>query len=120
MDPDVSVVIATHNRPGGLATLLRALEAQTLDSGRFEVVVVDDGSDPPVRLPDGVRILRHDVPQGPGPARNTGGRAAHPPLVAFTDDDCTPAPGWLAALVQAANGDDDVVVQGPLVPPPGA
>jgi GT2 family glycosyltransferase len=36
--------------------------------------------------------------------------------VAFLDDDCVPAPGWLAALLAAAAGDDDVIVQGPVAP----
>jgi GT2 family glycosyltransferase len=35
---------------------------------------------------------------GPAAARNTGAAAAKGSLLAFTDDDCTPDPGWLSAL----------------------
>jgi glycosyltransferase involved in cell wall biosynthesis len=117
MDPEVSVVIPTHDRPAGLAAALAALRAQDLDPARFEVIVVDDGSSPPARA-DGVRLLRHEAARGPAAARNTGWRAARAPLVAFTDDDCTPTAGWLSALLGAAGG-ERVVVQGPIAPPPG-
>jgi len=121
MDPLVSVVVPTRNRPHGLDALLAALRAQTLGAGRFEVILVDDGSQPPAGAPpDGLslRVLRHDHARGPGAARNTGWRAARAPLVAFTDDDCTPAPEWLAALAEAAAGEAAVIVQGPVSPPP--
>ena len=38
---------------------------------------------------------------GPAAARNAGWRAAHGPIIAFTDDDCIPDPGWLKAGVPA-------------------
>lgn len=79
---------------------------------RFEVLVVDDGS------ADGTReVLQRLVDDaagrldlrplhlarnvGPATARNVGWRAARAPLIAFTDDDCTPQPGWVAALARA-------------------
>jgi len=94
------------------------------------VVIVDDAS-PDDSSPDGpaaalerlsatarIRILalRQDRNAGPAAARNRGWRAGHGALVAFTDDDCTPTPGWLAALV-AGFADADVV-QGRTAPDP--
>src|SRR5690606_30571680 len=38
---------------------------------------------------------------GPAAARNVGWRAARCEVVAFTDDDCIPDPGWLAAGTRA-------------------
>lgn len=45
----------------------------------------------------GVRYLRCDV-AGASLARNAGVAAASHDVVAFTDDDCCPQPGWAAAL----------------------
>jgi len=39
------VVVPTYRRSDRIARLIGALEAQTLDSSRFEVLVVDNGSD---------------------------------------------------------------------------
>ena len=111
----VSVVVATRDRPERLAALLSSLSAQTLRS--FEVVVVDDGSVkelPP--LPSFARLIRHEHPLGPSAARNAGWQAADTALIAFTDDDCVPEPRWLAALVAAAR--PGALVQGSVAPQP--
>jgi GT2 family glycosyltransferase len=42
---------------------------------------------------------------GPAAARNAGWRAARGAAVAFTDDDCVPDPGWLAAGVAEFEAD---------------
>jgi glycosyltransferase involved in cell wall biosynthesis len=47
--PSFSVVVPTRNGPGQLAECLASLAAQDYPADRFEVVVVDDGSDPPIR-----------------------------------------------------------------------
>ena len=104
----ITVVVPTHGRPGAAARVVRALDAQQLPDGeQFDVIVVDDGSpvaveiDFEVRTAASVRVLRQER-QGPAAARNAGTEAAHGALVAFIDDDCEPAPGWLAALLKAA------------------
>lgn len=119
MPPEISVVIPTHDRPGGLARLLAALGRQTLAPERFEVLVVDDGSTVPAQARGDApaRIIRHQRPRGPAAARNSGWRHATAPLVAFIDDDCTPAEGWLDGLLAAADG-AGVVIQGRVLPMP--
>ncbi len=113
--------MASHERPGGLGELLAALRSQTLPSERFEVIVVDDGSGDATRAvleqeaSRGVLRLRtrhHDRPRGPAAARNSGWRMAAAPLVAFTDDDCVPAPTWLLAGVGAAAAHPAAIIQG--------
>jgi glycosyltransferase involved in cell wall biosynthesis len=124
--PDVSVVVPTRNRPQGLSTLITALAGQDLARERFEVIVVDDGSDvtgtppPEGELAPGLslRLLRHGAPRGPAAARNTGWRAAAGRLIAFTDDDCRPAPRWLCALLDAWGGAPELIVQGRTEPAP--
>jgi GT2 family glycosyltransferase len=101
----VSVVIPTHGRHASLARCLAGLAAQTLPREMFEVVVSDDGSATPVaptveafadRM--NVRVVRR-ARGGPAAARNDGARHARGQLIAFTDDDCIPAPNWLETLV---------------------
>ena len=123
--PDVSVHVATYRRPGFLAGLIARLEAQTLDAARFEVVIVDDCSGDETwtvltelvarsRLRLAARRLRRN--QGPAAARNAAVAMSHGALLAFTDDDCLPSPGWLSELLTAATDAD--VVQGRTEPDP--
>jgi glycosyltransferase involved in cell wall biosynthesis len=44
LEPELSVVLATHNRRELLVRCLESLSAQEADPGRFEVIVADDGS----------------------------------------------------------------------------
>lgn len=71
-----------------------------------EVVVVDDGSDPPVTLADrhaSVRVVRREASGGPAAARNAGVAAlgSGVELVAFCDADDAWTPGSLAPRVRA-------------------
>jgi GT2 family glycosyltransferase len=115
------VVIATRRRESRLAFALEALAEQTLPHDRFEVVVVrSEAPGPKAEAPDGVDVRFLPGPPDAGPAenRNIGWPATAAPLVAFTDDDCRPAPGWLAALVEARERHPDAILQGPTRPDP--
>ena len=48
----------------------------------------------------------------PARQRNLGWRAARAPVVAFTDDDCRADPGWVAAMLAAAEAHPGAIVQG--------
>lgn len=101
--PAVSVIIPTLDRPAALQRCIDALAMQTLPPDRFEVIVVDNGSRPPVRpeLPANGCLLRCSTP-GSYAARNAGLAAAGSTWVAFTDDDCAPAPEWLERALESA------------------
>jgi glycosyltransferase involved in cell wall biosynthesis len=91
-----SVVVPTRDRPEKLRRCLAAL------GGAHEVVVVDDGSRAAASVAEvvaaaGARLVRLEG-RGPAAARNAGARAAAGEVVCFTDDDCEPGPGWVAAL----------------------
>ncbi|GAB2932780.1 mycofactocin biosynthesis glycosyltransferase MftF [Rhodococcus aerolatus] len=102
--PDrVTVVVPVRDNPTGVGRLLDALAG----SGVARVVVVDDGSTPPLALPPHdlpTTVLRHDRSRGPAAARNTGTVAADTEWVAFLDSDVVPRPGWLELLL--AHGAD--------------
>lgn len=122
--PDVSVHIATYRRPAFLPELLACLEVQTLPAPRFEVVIVDDGSDDDTWsvlseqvARSGLRLAAlHTENRGAAAARNAAVTVSHGELLAFTDDDCLPSPRWLDSLVRAAGGVD--LVQGRTEPDP--
>lgn len=118
-------MIPTHARETRLAFALEALAAQSLPAADFEVVVVRAaGAEGPLaKAPQGlnVRFLESEE-RGPVPQRNAGWRAAEAPLVAFVDDDCRAAAGWLQALLGAAEREGapeaDVILQGRTEPDP--
>jgi GT2 family glycosyltransferase len=125
--PHVSIVIATFNRDRRLQRLLDGLRVQTLRSETFEIVVVDDASTDrtthvlAAELERGeldLRIISHRVNMGRAHAREQGWRQARAPLVAFTDDDCVPTPGWLEAGLAACEGQPGAIVQGRTEPDP--
>jgi GT2 family glycosyltransferase/peptidoglycan/xylan/chitin deacetylase (PgdA/CDA1 family) len=90
---EISVVIATYNRASRLGRCLAALEKQTLDPERFEVVLVDDGSEDatPAFLAAYAGPLRlrseRQANRGAGAARNRGIEVAAAPYCLFIDDD---------------------------------
>jgi glycosyltransferase involved in cell wall biosynthesis len=118
----VSVVVASHGRQLRLRWLLNALEEQTLERGRWDLVVVHDyDADTARRVIEGHPLsaagtLRHVAIEpgtgSPSRQRNIGWQAALGGLIAFTDDDCRPEPEWLEALLAAAGRSPGAVVQG--------
>jgi glycosyltransferase involved in cell wall biosynthesis len=105
--PFISVIVPAHNRQKPLQALLARLEQQDYPTDRFEIIVVDDGStDGTADLlrqsaaESRLQLLRQ-ARQGPGAARNAGAQIARGEVLAFTDSDCLPEPGWLSALARA-------------------
>jgi glycosyltransferase involved in cell wall biosynthesis len=99
----VSVVIPTYNRLTPLRRCLDALAKQRIESGAFEVIVVDDGSETDVarslsdlQLPFRLTVLR-EANAGPGAARNRGVHVASGRYCLFLDDDVLPERNLVAA-----------------------
>lgn len=125
--PFISVIVPVFNDPERLRLCLAALERQSWPESAYEVLVVDNGSTPPTIIPPDAfphaRVLREPIP-GVGRARVTGMRAARGEVIAFTDQDCLPAPDWLARGVAAlgapgvglVGGRIEVVAQDPARP----
>src|SRR5437764_13445933 len=108
-----SIVIPTRQRLGYLEVALASIAPQSVHA-RAEVVVVDDGG-PSVEAADlaqrfGARYEPHAQPLGLNAARNTGVERSSGDLVVFVDDDIRAAPGWLAALIDAAQKHPQVEV----------
>jgi cellulose synthase/poly-beta-1,6-N-acetylglucosamine synthase-like glycosyltransferase len=99
IEPRVSVVVPTCERPVQLERCLAALAAQSLPREEYEVIVVDDA-----------------CRAGPAAARNRGWRRARAPIVAFTADDSEPEPDWLKQGLAAFGENVDAVCGSILAP----
>ena len=93
--PELSVVVATFRRRRTLETTLQRLADQTMPSGRYEVIVVDDGSDDGTgemvesftrRAPYSLRYYVH-ANRGPGYSQNRGIREAAGEITLLLPDD---------------------------------
>ena len=68
-----------------------------------DVLVVDDGSAPPLATDPGARVIRLAANRGPAAARNAGLAEVTTPLVAFVDTDVDLDDGWLQPLLAHFN-----------------
>lgn len=113
---EVSVIVPIYNAATIIDGLLDALDVQTLDAARYEVVLVDDASTDGTpdliirKLTPGARarfhLVRQPVNGGPAAARNAGLAVASAPIIAFTDADCEPDPDWLETGLARLRADD--------------
>ncbi len=104
--PRVSVVIPTWNGEDLLPRVLDSLGSQAFRD--FETIVVDNGSEDGSldllarRYPD-VRVVGLPRNEGFASAVNAGIAASRGEIVALLNNDAVPRPGWLAALLAAAD-----------------
>ena len=108
--PQLSIVIPTHNRPDMLKKAVDSAIAQTTSD--LEVIVVDDGSIPPIaddRFDAKVSVHRHPSPRGASAARNTGILLAKGTYTAFLDDDDTFRPDYAATMLHFMESTSDII-----------
>ena len=119
--PLFSVIAPVHRHWDLVSVLLAALGAQSLPAPRFEILIVNNDAPAPapaLELPVNARIIDCLVP-GSYAARNAGAAEARGSWLAFTDADCRPAPGWLAAFTAAAAETPRSLLAGPVeIDPP--
>ena len=125
----VAVCVATRRRPKSLARLLERLSLLTFSKvpePTLEVIVIDNDSDASARavVVDAEARLRWPVRYHTEPcpgisiARNRAIEVAGPEvdLIAFIDDDETPAPEWLDELLATQMQYAADIVAGPVLP----
>lgn len=91
-DPvDLSVVLPCFNEEASIEPVIREVRAALAGfEGRFEILVVDDGSSDrtaEIAEREGARVVRRIENGGSGAARKTGIREARGPIVAMLDAD---------------------------------
>lgn len=112
----VSVIVPVFRHWDLVPALLDALAAQAPGAGDVEILLVDNDAQapPPVlALPQNARILPCPAP-GSYAARNAGAAAARGVWLVFTDADCRPDPGWLAAFRAAMAETPAALLAGPV------
>ncbi len=107
--PLFSVIIPTWNRPELLATAIGSVLDQ--DFSDWELIVVDDGSEPPVeevvnRFPDTRIHYNYQQNQGLGATRQRGAEMASGILLCYLDDDDYLLPNHLSIAHQAFEEQD--------------
>lgn len=116
----VSVVVPTRDRNQGLEICLQAISR--LKPAPLETIVVDSAPEGEgasrVAMHWGARYISTDRP-GASRARNLGAKAARGDIIAFTDDDAAPEPGWLGLILKEFTDSTVALVAGKVVPPSG-
>ncbi|MEL6978409.1 MAG: glycosyltransferase family 2 protein [Pseudomonadota bacterium] len=126
--PLLSIITPSHGRAAQVDALMAALAAQRarLSQGAalVEIILVDDGSAPPLALRPslGVELIRLQAQRGAPAARRAGFRAARGAFVHFHDSDDFIPPEWLERLVAAlsAAAPPDLLITARLVRTGGA
>ena len=113
----VSVIVPYFEAPEALALMLAGLERQDYPRELFEIVIVDDGSCPPLSVPSStpldVRVVRQDRRGfGLARARNAGARAAAHDVLVFLDGDVIAEAGLLTAHARWHHVVSDALTQG--------
>ncbi|KQP92699.1 glycosyl transferase [Methylobacterium sp. Leaf113] len=123
-EPLVSVVMVSRGARHLLAWTLAKLAAQQAFAGpAFEVILIDNASDPETRALfgriDGAQIHLNDENIGFGPACNQGAAKARGRYLLFLNPDVDLMPGALAALVATFSESDDIGIVGARLVFPG-
>ncbi len=115
-NPQLSIIIPTHNRPHLLPLAVESALAQTFRD--LEVIVVDDASTEVAQLPEDsrLRVIRLEQSRGGAGARNVGTEAARGRWVTYLDDDDRLLPQMaeisLAAIARASATPPVAVISG--------
>jgi len=116
MKKRISVVVGTYNRPKDVMDTVTSLVSQSVKP--FEIIIIDDGSTPPLNLrfsQKKLKLIRFDKNVGACSARNYGINVAKGEYVAFIDDDAMADKHWLEEMQKGIKMEADIL-GGPLKP----
>lgn len=92
--PNVSVVVPVFNEEMHISRAIRSLLAQSLDTAKYELIIVDDASSDRTgqlialfEQYDNIRVLKHETNMGLAASLNTGVRASRGQYFVRVDGD---------------------------------
>lgn len=107
---DISIVVPVKDNQIGIENYLENFfESHTYSSYPKEVIIVDNNSSPPLKIPDrftnrGLVInLIHCKTPGPGAARNLGVKHSTGNWILFNDSDCIPTKTLISGYLNSCN-----------------
>ncbi len=116
---ELSLIICTYNREKYLQKTLDFIDLQTLDTNRFEIIIVDNNSSDSTKLIAEDYIKNHsnaryifESKQGLSYARNTGYKEAKSENLLYLDDDAYLNAEGLENLVDFINSDENLTIVG--------
>jgi len=127
----LSIIIPTRNRAHFLRVTLESILIQTLPQNKFEVIVVDNGSEDETKKVVEYYITKiknlvylYDDTPGLHIGRHKGLLAARTNILVYADDDIEPFPTWLEGILDSFESYDVAIVGGKILPkfeedPPG-
>tara|TARA_B100001063_G_scaffold242903_1_gene272487 strand:+ start:185 stop:1072 length:888 start_codon:yes stop_codon:yes gene_type:complete len=105
MNTELDIIIPVYNDQKGLDKILSSIESQNISKELIRVLVVDNDSKPPVKIPPtsfAVHLL-HCKQAGSYAARNIALTKVESRIVAFTDADCILDTNWVATGIKKFN-----------------
>jgi glycosyltransferase involved in cell wall biosynthesis len=114
LNPVVSIIVPTFNRPFFLENAIKSILSQTFDN--YEVIVINDAGEDVHSLiekynsTNKIKYISHDVNKGLASARNSGIKIARGKYIAYLDDDDIFYPDHLSTLVEYLESNPDYQV----------
>lgn len=120
----ITVAVCSYNRHTELKKVVnKLLSQQALSSALYKVLVVDNSDDERARQAFARRFsgrpnltIIESSPPGLSRARNVALESCTTRYLAYLDDDASPKPEWLSAILRAFTTHDPAIVAGPIHP----
>jgi len=100
-NPKLSIIIPTYNQHDLTAQCLDQI--YTVGTQDYEIILIDNGSEPPQKLPYYGQIIRNESNLGFPVAVNQGIQAAKGEYIILLNNDCIVTPGWDTKLIDCLN-----------------
>jgi len=106
--PEITICICTYDRYDLLPTAIESAADQSLPTGRYRILVIDNSPDFERSAAFGKQFaaipnLDYVIEKTPGlsNARNVAARLSKAPIIAFMDDDAIASPAWAEEILLA-------------------